>query len=216
MLSALAELDTDGRFRKSEQQRILIEVLLLKFAMLDRTVELEDVIQAVRGQQPARGNPRPSGDPAPSRSREASRREAKPGGESRKRSTTAAEGSPDDIQTAWQEMIAAGKVLRPGQGIALRAAQIVGLSPDGKLRIAATAGTPSAEVLEDIVTRRRIEEELSKRVGRPIRIESEGENGPLPPRVSQETARKQRLDKLVERDQGLQQLVDELDLELMD
>ncbi len=216
MLSALAELDTDGRFRKSEQQRILIEVLLLKFAMLDRTVELEDVIQAVRGQQPARGNPRPSGDPAPSRSREASRKEAKPGGESRKRSTTAAEGSPDDIQTAWQEMIAAGKVLRPGQGIALRAAQIVGLSPDGKLRIAATAGTPSAEVLEDIVTRRRIEEELSKRIGRPIRIESEGENGPLPPRLSQETARKQRLDKLVERDQGLQQLVDELDLELMD
>ena len=223
MLSALAELDTDGRFRKSEQQRILIEVLLLKFAMLDRTVDLEEVIQAVRGQKPAPGNPGPSGDPAPSRSRKASgeperasSREAKPSGESSKRGSTATGGSPDDIQTAWQEMIAAGKVLRPGQGIALRAAQIVGLSPDGKLRIAATAGTPSAEVLEDTVTRRRIEEELSKRIGRPIRIESEGENGPLPPRVSQETAREQRLAKLVEQDQGLQQLVDELDLELID
>jgi len=223
MLSALAELDTDGRFRKSEQQRILIEVLLLKFAMLDRTVELEEVVQAVRGQKPARGNPGPSGDPAPSRSRKtsgepvkASDGVSKPGGESKERDSTAAEGSPDYIQAAWQEMIAAGKVLRPGQGIALRAARIVGLGSDGKLRIAATAGTPSAEVLEDTVTRRRIEEELSKRIGRPIRIETGGENGPLPPRVSQDTAREQRLAKLVEQDQGLQELVDELDLELID
>ncbi|MEE9246598.1 MAG: DNA polymerase III subunit gamma/tau [Gemmatimonadota bacterium] len=46
MLSALAEFDTDGRFRKSEQQRILIEVLLLRFAMLDRTVDLERLIEA--------------------------------------------------------------------------------------------------------------------------------------------------------------------------
>ncbi len=224
MLSALAELDTDGRFRKSEQQRILIEVLLLKFAMLDRTVELEDVIQAVRGQKPARGNPGTTGGPAPSRSRKTSGESGKKSGETarpsaepkERGSTSAAEGSPDDVQTAWQEMIAAGKVLRPGQGIALRAARILGLSPEGKLSIAATEGTPSAEVLEDTVTRRRIEEELSKRIGRPIRIETGGENGPLPPRVSQETAREQRLAKLVEQDQGLQQLVDELDLELID
>jgi DNA polymerase-3 subunit gamma/tau len=204
MLSALAELDTDGRFRKSEQQRILIEVLLLKFAMLDRTVELEDVIQAVRGEKTERGNPSPGGNPAPGRSRKPSSQPGKAMGKSAK--PAAVEGSSDDIQAAWQEMIAAGKVLRPGQGIALRAAQIVGLSPDGILRIAATAGTPSAEVLEDTVTRRRIEEELSKRIGRPVRIERAGENGPLPPRVSQETAREQRLAKLVEQDEGLQQI----------
>jgi len=223
MLSALAELDTDGRFRKSEQQRILIEVLLLKFAMLDRTVELEDVIQAVRGENPVRGNPGPSGAPVPKRSPKPSAQPQRPtakgpasGAEMSEPGSVAAGGPPDDIQAAWQEMIAAGKVLRPGQGIALRAAQVVGLSADGRLRIAAAPGTPSAEVLEDTVTRRRIEEELSRRIGRQIRIERDGENGPLPPRVSQETAREQRLAKLVEQDQGLQQIVDDLDLELID
>ncbi len=223
MLSALAELDTDGRFRKSAQQRILIEVLLLKFTMLDRTVELEEVIQAVRGQTPPPDNPSPGGDPAARRGRKQPRKPERasgsqpgPSGEASGRGASAAEGSPAEIQAAWQELIASGKVLRPGQGIALRAAQVAGLSPDGKLTITAAAGTPSAEVLEDTVTRRRIEEELSRRIGRPIRIQSEGESGPLPPRVSQETAREQRLAKLVEQDQGLQQLVDELDLELID
>ncbi len=49
MLSQVAELDADGRFRKSGEQRILIELLLLRFAYLERTVTLEEVIAAVGG-----------------------------------------------------------------------------------------------------------------------------------------------------------------------
>jgi hypothetical protein len=113
-------------------------------------------------------------------------------------------------------MIAAGKVLRPGQGIALRAAQIVGLDPSGELRISAAEGTPAAEVLQNTVTRRRIEEELSQRLGRPIRVGGEGGQEPLPPRVSQETAKRQKLDRLMGGDEGLKQLVDKLDLEFID
>jgi DNA polymerase-3 subunit gamma/tau len=58
MLSQVAELDADGRFRKSGEQRILIEVLLLRFAFLESTVTLEDVLAAVAGAPPgeARGN----------------------------------------------------------------------------------------------------------------------------------------------------------------
>jgi DNA polymerase-3 subunit gamma/tau len=74
MLSALAELDTDGRFRKSEQQRILIEVTLLKFAMLDRTVELEELIAAMRGGSSASGNPGPTAKVREVRPGRASRR----------------------------------------------------------------------------------------------------------------------------------------------
>ena len=125
-------------------------------------------------------------------------------------------GPLEAAQAAWQEMIAAGKVLRPGQGIALRAAQIVGLDPSGELRISAAEGTPAAEVLQDTVTRRRIEEELSQRLGRPIRVGGEGGQEPLPPRVSQETAKRQKLDRLVGGDEGLKQLVDKLDLEFID
>lgn len=71
MLAQVAELDTDGRFRKSAQQQILIELLLMKFVFLDRTVELEDVLAALggtgRGAAASRREPRSggSGGPAP-------------------------------------------------------------------------------------------------------------------------------------------------------
>jgi hypothetical protein len=113
-------------------------------------------------------------------------------------------------------MITDARVLRPGQGIALRAVQISDLSADGELRVAAAKGTPAAEVLDDKVTRRRIEEELTRRLGRPIRIREEAQGESLPPRVSQETSKRQRLARLVDGDEGLQQIVDKLDLELMD
>jgi DNA polymerase III subunit gamma/tau len=49
MLSQVAELDADGRFRKSGQQQIMLELLLLRFSYLDRTVELEEVLNALGG-----------------------------------------------------------------------------------------------------------------------------------------------------------------------
>jgi DNA polymerase III subunit gamma/tau len=49
MLGQVAELDADGRFRKSGQQQILIELLLLRFAFLDRTVSIEEVLEALGG-----------------------------------------------------------------------------------------------------------------------------------------------------------------------
>jgi DNA polymerase-3 subunit gamma/tau len=223
MLSALAELDTDGRFRKSEQQRILIEVALLKFAMLDRTVDLEELIDAVRHSPGSPANPAGGGAPAPparGRSSREKRRQTSSGGPppqagGRGPSASAGEGA-DELRGAWLEMITDSAVLRPGQGIALRAAQLGGLAADGKLTVSAPQGTPAAEVLADMITRRRIEEELSRRLGRPIRIEGMEAGDPLPPRVNQETAKQQRLGRLVEEDQGLKQIVDKLDLELIE
>ncbi|MDR0786911.1 MAG: DNA polymerase III subunit gamma/tau, partial [Gemmatimonadota bacterium] len=47
MLAGVSELDTDGNFRKSGQQQILIELLLLRFSFLDRTIALEEVMDAL-------------------------------------------------------------------------------------------------------------------------------------------------------------------------
>lgn len=47
MLTQVTELDADGRFRKSTNQRVLLEAMLLRFAFLDRTVELETVMDAI-------------------------------------------------------------------------------------------------------------------------------------------------------------------------
>ncbi len=229
MLSALAELDTDGRFRKSEQQRILIEVLLLKFAMLDSTVQLEEVIGALERSGSAPPGPKPretkhSPTEKPARSvgaREVRRAGGPTGGGpaepplAEPRAPTGESTALDQARSAWREVIAEGRVLRPGQGIALRAVQVVETDDAGQLKIAAGKGTPGAEVLEDSVARRRLEEELSRRLGRPIRISLRGEDQPLP-RVTPEAAREQRLARLVEEDQGLKRLVDELDLEVME
>jgi DNA polymerase-3 subunit gamma/tau len=70
MLSQVAELDADGRFRKSGEQRILIELLLLRFAYLESTVVLDDVLAALGGAPSggaSRGNVqggRPATEPA--------------------------------------------------------------------------------------------------------------------------------------------------------
>jgi len=45
MLNALGELEP--RFRRSGQQQLLIETLLVRFALLDRTVEIEEVLRGL-------------------------------------------------------------------------------------------------------------------------------------------------------------------------
>jgi len=56
MLSLASELESTGSLRRSEQPRLLLEMLLLRLAYLDRTVSLEEVILGLGGA--------PSGRPA--------------------------------------------------------------------------------------------------------------------------------------------------------
>src|SRR5688500_2395693 len=55
MLTALGELEQ--RFRKSGQQQLLLETLLVRFALLDRTVAIEDVLRGL-GDGGSSGRPR--------------------------------------------------------------------------------------------------------------------------------------------------------------
>lgn len=222
MLSALAEFDTDGRFRKSEQQRILIEVLLLRFAMLDRTVDLERLIEAAgSAEEPAAkgatGSGGGEGAKPIGRRRATEQRSGKTGRPSAPLAPPAPGGdSVASAKEAWHSVIADGQVLRPGQGIALRAVQVTDLRPDGELVVAVGVGTPGSEVLAEAVTRRRLEEELSGRLGRPIRISIVEPTAGRASRVSEDSSRKQKLERLVEGDEDLQQLVEKLDLEIVD
>ena len=50
MLQSIGELEP--RFRKSGQQQLLIETLLVRFALLDRAIELEDVLRSMDDQAP--------------------------------------------------------------------------------------------------------------------------------------------------------------------
>jgi DNA polymerase III subunit gamma/tau len=49
MLGMVAELDTDGRFRKSSSPRTMLEALLLRFAHLERSIDLERLLRAAGG-----------------------------------------------------------------------------------------------------------------------------------------------------------------------
>jgi DNA polymerase III subunit gamma/tau len=50
MLQALGELEP--RFKKSGQQQMLVETLLVRFALLDHAVDLEDVLRSMGGGEP--------------------------------------------------------------------------------------------------------------------------------------------------------------------
>jgi DNA polymerase III subunit gamma/tau len=58
MLNVIGEMEI--RFKRSGQQQLLIETLLVRFALLDRTVSLEDVLKAI-GDEDGGGGPPPGG-----------------------------------------------------------------------------------------------------------------------------------------------------------
>jgi DNA polymerase-3 subunit gamma/tau len=55
MLSAAAELETNGSIRRSANARVLVEMLLLRLSYLDRTVNLEELLRALGGAPSPRG-----------------------------------------------------------------------------------------------------------------------------------------------------------------
>ena len=64
MLAALAELEP--RFRRSAQQQLLLETLLVRFALMDRAVELESLLRELGGDgPPPRGGGGGGGHAAP-------------------------------------------------------------------------------------------------------------------------------------------------------
>ena len=55
LLMAVSDFETSGRFRRSAQQRIQLEVLLLRLVSMDSAVELEDLLRAAGGEIPPAG-----------------------------------------------------------------------------------------------------------------------------------------------------------------
>jgi DNA polymerase-3 subunit gamma/tau len=60
MITALADLELP--FRRSGQQQLLLEGLLVRFALIDRTASLEEVLRGFAGGAPAKGSTVPRGE----------------------------------------------------------------------------------------------------------------------------------------------------------
>ncbi|HET9948668.1 MAG TPA: DNA polymerase III subunit gamma/tau [Longimicrobiales bacterium] len=240
MLASSAELEARGSLRTSPNPRLLIEMLLLRLSLLDRTVALEELIAALGGAPaPARSGGAGAGGPAEGggsgAAREAAPRAASGaapsgGGRTRKAAEAPAErppagaaGGPESSPrpagmtpaAAWQAWLDEGSRVPRGLGTLLRGASVRD-EPDGRLRISDLA-PPAAERLADPTVLKAVREGLAAHLGRPAELVLDAAPGPARARrITEEDAREDTLKGLFRQEPRLREAVQELDLELME
>jgi DNA polymerase III subunit gamma/tau len=227
MLGMASELETGGSLRRTTQPRVLLELLLLRFSYLDRTLEVESLLRAVGGEKlpppgpggtsspasPAR--PAPSPEPAPPPT-------PPPPSHSAPGTTVASSPAPRpraDLSEAWKAMLADGAGVPPGLGTLLRGAPVRALEGD-VLEVELIRG-PALERLQHDAVRTALEVALDPHfAGTPkIRVregDDRGSGAGSGGRISQGEVRTGLLQDLLEKEPGLRPAVEELDLELMD
>ncbi len=244
LLVATADFESVGRFRRSAQPRIQVEVLLLRLASLDSSVELGELLQALGAGDSTASRLRV----APSSNPEGPTPHARvlPGGGKSQASAPAddetpspldgsppdADGSPAaqaasdelqplagtvDVRVAWAEALEAARGSAPGgRLVGLRGATVSGLE-DGELCLELPAGL--AGDLETFLTDARRSAALRKELGARLGIDPAGlrfrvGDGGSRRRITAESARDLKLRRLVETDPRLRNAVEALDLKL--
>jgi DNA polymerase-3 subunit gamma/tau len=212
LLAVLTELEP--QLRASGNGRLGVELLLLRWAMMSRTVELQAVIEALGTGKGETGKGK--GNPAPLL------RDARPPAPFPIPHSPAVvpEKGPltlDRLRSLWPRIVEDARREKPMLGALLPAVEPTTI--DGTT-IAVRAPDP---VHADGLERQR--EALAQLVGRyvtaPVRIKLEGagsgeRSAPRPGRLTEQGVRAERLEALRARDPGLDAAVDALDLELLE
>ncbi len=207
LLTILSE--SEERLSRSANQRLLVEVLLLRWTMLDRTVELSEVIDALKegkgdggrgtGTPPVASKALPV-PPLPS---------PVPGKK--------LEPTLDNVRSIWAQVIADARGKTPLLGSLLAESEIAAV--EGRDIIVRPGHAVPAEGLE------RQRDTIAQLVGRyiseapRIRIVESGAArtaGSAPSRITAEGANAERLKSLRAKDPTLSAAVDALDLELLE
>ena len=252
LLVATADFESAGRFRRSAQPRIQVEVLLLRLASLDSSValaELLDMLGAADGSAAGRDArpPRPKSQalrkrdsPKKEKGKEGSSPvEADPGPRSRPSADgdpepVAAEsaedesepeqlvdvpsaGQPMDVRLAWAEALEAARgSAPPGRLVGLRGATVSGFV-DGELALEIPPGLAGdlEKFLADAGRSAALRKELGARLGiDPAVLGFRVGGGGARQRITAESARDLKLQRLVEMDPRLREAVETLDLKL--
>ncbi|HJR43686.1 MAG TPA: DNA polymerase III subunit gamma/tau [Gemmatimonadaceae bacterium] len=229
MLQAIAELEP--RFRRSAQQQILLEAFLVRFAMMDRTVALEEVLRGL-GEGTSSGGVESGQSPSPGAStgtRQGSRATSPPPRPPRAESAESAKS--DDRARAkerlelnrlverWGEIVA--RVRRDRSAVlaaALDRAMPVAVSARGDVTLepeddsfVPTLETGAGDIAAAIGARFDGVSRVTVRTAG----SASGAAG-APRRMSAEAVKGERLAMLRRRDPVLDAAVDALDLELLD
>ena len=229
--------DNETAIRRSSNSRLVVETLLLRWAMLDRVVDLEQVLRGASS-GPAGGPPAPrprvappADSAGPEPERRAAERRASPApapsappvdGEAGQTAAGPA-GFPftlDAIREAWPAVIAAVRAESRFLGEALAATQPTAAEPP-ELRVTMAEPNPLLhERLEQQAA--TVERVVSARVGGPVRLRialdapAEAERESPATRMSESGIRAARLKGLRARDPALDAAADELDLEIVE
>lgn len=211
--------DAEAGIRRSATPRLAVETLLLRWALLDRTVDLEALVSggtpsapAARPAAPRAGESRRP-DPAPPATGSAVPEKAgrSPAPEIR------AEFSLEGLLAAWPDLVAGAREQGRFLGEAMASARPVAAEPPA-VTLAVTEGNPMhLEALER--QREAVEGLLARAVGAPVRLTlSGGATGALPKvrRLSEAESRAERLRVLRGRDPALGAAADGLDLEVLE
>src|SRR6266513_2724699 len=220
LLSVLTELEP--QLRSSGNARLVVELLLLRWAMMARTVELQAVIEALGKRETGSGKRDAGNDLAPPVLRDTGSSAPPTFPVSRVPSPVEPEKGPltvDRVRALWPRVVEDARAKSPMLGALLQVTEVVGVDA-GTVAIRLLDTNPvHAEGLE------RQRDTLGRLVGRyltePVRINLQGAGSgerstPRPGRLTEEGARAERLKTLRAQDASLNAAVDALDLELLE
>jgi len=223
LLGVLTELEP--QLRASGNARLAVELLLLRWAMMARTIELQTVIEALGTRDAGSGMRDASGPAAPPVLRDPVPASTPPPPASRISHPDTAEKGPltvDRLRALWPRIADDARTKSPILGALLQVTEVADVDA-GAVTIRLLDTNPvHAEGLE------RQRDALSQLVARyctgPVRIRQEGAGGaasrersaPRPARLTEEGARAERLKTLRAQDPSLNAAVDALDLELLE
>src|SRR6266481_1906536 len=203
--------DSEERLSRSANQRLLVEVLLLRWAMLDRTVEIGEVLEALRGSTAGRPDgPRTPAPTPPSSKDESDRPAVRP---SDRPTGKKLEPTLENVRAVWAQVVQDARAKTPVLGSLLAEAQVVAV--DGRIVTLRPGHAVHAEGLER--QREAIAQMLGQHISEAPRvaIAAGGASGGAE-RITPAGASAERLKSLRAKDPTLSAAVDALDLELLE
>jgi len=193
--------DSEERLSRSANQRLLVEVLLLRWAMLDRTVELSEVLDALKSGQPQ--------SPPVQRAAPSPPPQSPPVGKK-------LEPTVENIRSIWAQVVQETRAKTPLIGSLLAEAQVVAV--DGRTVTIRPGNAVHAEGLER--QRDAIAQALGMYISEAPRVQiaagGAGGGGGGSERITPQGATAERLKSLRAKDPTLSAAVDALDLELLE
>ena len=219
LLSVLSEMEE--RIRRGGNMRLAVELLLLRWAMADRTVAIGEVLDALKGGGPTGGRPDGRANPAPVL------RDVAPSTPPASARPPVSPSAPPEqgplslehLRSVWPRIVLDARAKAPMLGSLLSEAGVAAV--EGSVVTLRPASAGHAEGLER--QRELLGQVIARYVTEPVRVKlavagtgDPGVPAARPVRLTEEGANAERLKTLRGKDPTLNAAVDALDLELLE